>query len=1079
MKNLMVLLILLLPKLAYNQIYINEVMALNTSTIVDNTGNYNDWIEIYNAGPSDVDLANYFISDLGTNLTKFHLTSVPNQLVVPSQDFLLIWASGNTSSGYNHTDFSLSSTNGEAVYLTMPDGVTLVSSLVFPPQRENVSYGRLTDGANTIKFFYPSSPNNSNNTATSYDGFLSPPSFSRQGGFFSTDFSLTLSHPENDVNIIYTTDGSIPVSTNLSGTSYNYKNSYPENPGDPFGGFLSRSFSSLNYSLPILIQDKTSQSNQISTISSTWHKTPTYIPNYQIKKGTVIRAIASKTGYLPSNVVTNTYIFSSSGTNPFSFPVVSVAVQENHLFEYNQGIYTAGVTFDNYRLANPNVPIDVCSPGNFTNDGSAWERPANVELVENQQNVLNQALSVRIHGSCSPSFPYKSLRLYGANQFDSYPFFPEYPQLFHDRIILRNSGNDYNQTMFKDVFVQAWMKHLNFASQKSRQSIVFLNGEYWGIHNIRERIDNYFLNALYGVDKDNLDMRSVSWTGPDEIEEGDAVHYDIMYSFITGNDMSNFTNYNTVKEMLDPESLIDYEIVEIFIGNIDWPQNNVRLWRTRTSYTPNAPFGKDGRWRWILYDTDRSLGEVVNYQNLDLQNQTNHPDNILFKKLLDNLEFRNLFINRYADLLNSSLKSSYSLPIFNNLKNIYAPEILEHITRWKNLADLNAWEAQCSIVSNYITGRPNEMYSQIKDFFDIDGEYNLTVSTPDTAKGFVKVNMMNIKSSTKGLPENIQSWTGIYFDDIPLEIKAMPKIGYKFAYWIHNGVQNSNETILINTNTDVSYEAFFEPLILSDHPIPEIAAEIANCGYKLYSWSANNLAGSSPSNSKFVYLDQENPTITANIEGFTSGVFNLTSATRINGLEDLGFSFINTGSGNEGYPGSKLGGFLLAINTENLDTVKVSWMGRTITPNPRKYKIRLYFREGDIQAFQEFNPIIEYTGSTFANDSVLFKNILIPSEIMNKPYVQLFWKYYYTGTATSGARDQLAIDNINVQGTKVYSGTINASNTLNITPNYIQNSGKIFSGNQVSNNSKDGIMLNPGFEAKAGSVFKAEIKTCN
>ena len=1054
-------------------------MASNTSTITDNTGNFSDWFEIYNSSSSPADLSNYYVSDLKTNLIKFKFTSLAGQVVVPANGFLIIWASDNITAGNTHTNFSLSSTNGEAVYLTAPNGTTILDSLVFPSQRDNVSYGRLNDGNSTIRYFSPSSPNASNNPTFAYDGFLTSPIFSKTGGFFNSPFQLTLSHPESGVSIYYTTDGSDPSPTNLGSTGYNYKNNYPQNPENPVSGFFFRSYKSNAYTLPISVQDKTNTPNEISMISSTFHYIPTYLPEYYIKKGTVIRAIAIKQGYLPSDIKTHTYLYSSTGLNPYSMPVVSVAIQENRLFEYNLGIYNAGVTFENFRSANPTIPADVCTPGNWTNEGSAWERLGNFEFMETQNVVVNQALGMRIHGSCSASAPYKSLRFYGKNKFDGYAFFPNYPTLKHDRIILRNGGNDYNQTMFKDVFVQAWMSHLNFASQKSRPSIMFINGEYWGVHDLRERIDKYYLNALFGVDPNNIDLRKVVWDTPDEIEEGDSLHYTNMYNFITTNDMSLSENYAQVKQMLDPSSLIDYEIAEIFIGNMDWPQNNVRLWRTKNSYNPLAEYGKDGRWRWILYDTDRSLGELVNAQSTDLEMLTDRPDNILFKKLLNNTEFRTDFVNRYADLLNSSLKSSYSLPIFNGLKTQYSPEIQNHIDRWENLSDVTAWDSQCNIVRNYLTQRPNEMLIQLKDYFDLTGDFLLTVTTSDTTKGFVKVNSLPIKSSTKGLPSNLISWTGLYFDNLPLNITASPKTGYKFSYWIYNGAQIFDSTITVTTSANRTYAAFFEPAIISNNPIPATGAEIVKCGYSVTEWSSSSAIGSSPPNSKFVYLSEENPTLSSTIAGFTSGAYNLTSATRINGLGTNGFSFINTGSGNTGYPGVKLGGFLLAINTMNLDTIKLSWTGKTITANPRKYRIRLFYREGDLQAFQEFSPTIEYVGNTSSGHSQTFSDIVLPSSIMNKQYVQLFWKYYYSGPGTSGARDELAIDDITIKGINTYSGTLISINNPDINPNKIYTTGKLNNGIIVTNSAKDAIILNPGFEAKPGSVFKAEIKNCN
>jgi hypothetical protein len=1078
MKN-KILLFLLVSSSLFGQVKINEIMASNTSTIQDNNGIYSDWFELYNPSGTPIDLSNFYVTDLKSNLTKFRFTSLSGQVVLPANGYLIIWASDNVAGGYHHTNFSLSSTFGETLYMVAPDGTSILDSLKFLPQRDNVSFGRLNDGGSTLKYFFPASPATTNNASNAYEGFLDPPVFSRNGGFFSSNFTLNISHPEPLVSIYYTLDGSEPDPNNLGGKVYNYKNSYPEHPGDPFGSFSSRSYSTIAYNLPINIQDKTNEPNQISNISSTWHLNPTYLPSFNIKKGTVIRAVAVKTGFLASEIKTGTFIYSPTGSNPYSFPVVSVAMQENHLFEYNQGIYTAGVTFDNYRIQNPLTMVDLCTPGNYMNDGDLWERPGNMELVETQQNIVNQPLDIRIHGSCSTNAQYKSLRFYSSNEFDKYAFFPNYPSLLSDRILLRNSGNDYNQTMFKDAFIHNWLGYLNFSSQKSRPAIMFLNGEYWGIHNIRERIDRYYLNALYGVNQNNLDLRKIIWNEPAEVEEGDSVHYTNMYNFITTNDMAITANFDQVKQMLDPVSLIDYQLAEIFIGNIDWPQNNVRLWRTRNPYDPTAPPTKDGRWRWIFYDTDRALGEVVNAQNGDLETLINKIENIIFKKLLDNPEFRTNFINRYADLLNSSLKSTHSLPIFNTFKNTYSPEVSYHINRWKNLPNLAAWEAQCAIVSTYLTIRPNEIPIQLKNFFNLTGEYNLTVSTHDTLKGYVRVNTLPIINTSKGIPNNYQTWTGSYFDNLPIKITAIPKSGFKFSYWLYNGTHLTDSTISIITSNDVTYQAFFEPAILSNNPIPSTAAEIAKCGYKITEWDASQAAGGSPANSKFVFLDTENPLITAQIEGYTSGVFNFSSKTRINGLGANGFSFINTSDANVGYPGNKLGGFLLAINTMNLDTIKLTWTGRTITANPRKYNIRLYFRIGDVQPFQDFNPVIQYNGNITSGHSQTFRDIILPEEIMNQPYVQLFWKYYYTGSAASSARDQLGIDDILIKGVKVLSGNITSGLDPSLTPNHIYGKGQITNGNNVNTKASDAITLLPGFEAKTGSTFKAEIKTCN
>lgn len=168
-------------------------MASNVSVIADNTGDYTDWIELYNPSSSPIDLASYYITD-DLTLTNFRFTTTAGQVVVPANGYLLIWASGAIARGPLHTSFSLSA-SGEAIALVSPDGLTIIDSFSFTKQRVDVSYGRLPDGGD-LKFFAVPTPLAANTASNSYDKILDSPTFSRKGGFFDTPFSLTISTNE-------------------------------------------------------------------------------------------------------------------------------------------------------------------------------------------------------------------------------------------------------------------------------------------------------------------------------------------------------------------------------------------------------------------------------------------------------------------------------------------------------------------------------------------------------------------------------------------------------------------------------------------------------------------------------------------------------------------------------------------------------------------------------------------------------------------------------------------------------------------------------------------------------------------
>jgi gliding motility-associated-like protein len=996
--------------LGLGQVVINELMASNSGTIKDNAGAYSDWLEIYNGSNNEIDLNNYYISD---NLEKLDKFQFKNSLKIPPKSFLIIWCSGFTSRGINHTSFSLSASS-ESIVLSNPE-MKVVDKIDFQNQRKDISYGRTTDAGSEMRYFKKASPGSTNKASETYFGVLSTPIFNKKGGFYEEAFTLSLSHPDPNVRIFYSLDGSIPDAQNTSGKSYNYKNQYAELPGQTSGSLLTSSYKSTVYSSPIDIKSKKNIANKISQISSTWHFAPFYFPNFLVPKASVVRAVATKDGYLSSEIITETYFLDDNKpTNP-DFDLISLNVQEDHLFSYENGIYNAGKLFDQFRVQNPSSVSEFCTPGNFTQEGDEFERPVNFELFRNNTQAVNQDISFKIHGACSRSIPYKSIRLYGKNDFGKFSFFRENPELIQDNFILRNSGDDYSGTLIRDVFVHDLVGHFNFGSQKTQPAVVYLNGEYWGIQNLRERLDKYYLNRKFGVNLENIDLRKVIWNGPDETEYGDDIHFNEMMNFLNTNDLSNNQNYEKAITYLDPQSLIDYQIAEIFVGNIDWPQNNVRLWRNRTpNYAPFAPFGLDGRWRFLFYDADKSLGMIVNAQNDALQTALQKEENAIFKAFIKNEKFRETFILRFLDHLNTSFDKVHALKIFTDLVKKYAPEVPSHLARWKTINSYATWENNTKVIEKYLNERPESTRRFLKDNFGQFQERTLTVATSDTTMGFIRVNSIDINSEQPGVKlQKDGSWQGVYFSEIPFTILARPMAGHRFLYWEHENQKITDSLVVVFLNQNESYKAYFEQIAQADESnIP--AASLADCGYFLKEWSSFSAKGSAPSNAKFVFLNQRDPKISAAVAGFTSGEFNHTSRSRVTGLEKEGFSFVNTGGPAEfdGYPYGQLGGIIIAVNTLGLDSAWVNWTGKTITPGERKYGIKLFYRIGSTEEFRELDIKASYLGNKSANHFETFSKIPIPKAAINQSYVQFFWKYYHTGEGKSGPRDELGIDDI-------------------------------------------------------------------
>ncbi|MVM31357.1 spore coat protein CotH [Spirosoma sp. HMF4905] len=1003
------------------QLYINEFMASNQQTIADATGAHEDWFEIYNPNSFSVNIGGYYITDNLSNPTKYQFPTGSPLTVVPANGFLLIWASGATSRGANHISFSLSA-DGEQIglYRLASSVLEVVDSLSFGRQRTDISLGRQPNGSSAWRYFQAStsntSPGASNNGKTGYADALTTPVFSQTGGFYSTGFNLGISTTDPSATIYYTLDGSDPDPSNPNSVTFAYKNSYREQPSQPNGPFLTGSYRTYPYSTTIAITDRTSSPNTVSTKASSWNFTPSYFPTTSIFKGTVVRAMAYKANAIPSDIVTQTY-FVTPSLPRYSIPVVSITLNEKHLFDYNTGIYTAGVTFDNWRTANPTTTASYCTTGNFSNEGDASERPGNVEFFLNNASVINQRIGLRIHGGCSRFVPRKSLRLYGSGDFE-YPFFDNRPaSLFYNRLILRNGGNDWDYTTLVDAFGQRMVRHLPFDTQSNRPSALFLNGEYWGVHNLYERYDKYYVNRNYAVATDSVDMVEISLGY--EANEGDLVSYNALKTYFT---QTSPVNYTYVRTQMDVENFADYQIAEIFVANTDWPANNVSLWRKRTSqYKPTAPYGHDGRWRWMLRDLDFGLTGQNYAQQNTLDNATMTTSQyaeftLFFRRLLDIPAFKTYFINRYADLLNTTFHPTRTVALLDSIQQQYQPYMPEHFNRWITGTNFTSWLSNMGNINNFLQLRPDSARKHLRLKFGLTATRSLTINVSNTAQGYVKVNTIDILPTTVGVPASPYPWTGVYFQGNPITLVAKAKAGFIFQYWKEgNTIVSTDTAYSFNPTANRNLVAIFE----LDNSFDSTPASytLLSCDYRFTNWPSTSPAGTHPANMLFVSMNQEDPLLTATISNTVTGAYAYTSRTRINGLGTNGISFINTGNNNTnpGYVASTLGGALLALRTTGLNQAYVQWTGGTITANPKQYNIRLRYRIGDSGPFTDLldasNNPVEYVRNATAGHSQVIGPVALPASLLNQPYVQLFWQYYWTGIGTN-ARDELRLDDI-------------------------------------------------------------------
>ena len=510
-----------------------------------------------------------------------------------------------------------------------------------------------------------------------------------------------------------------------------------------------------------------------------------YSEPIQLNSTTVLRAKVFKPGYLPSRTLINTYILNFSS----ALPVIAISTDPANLFDEQTGIYTLGINAD---TAYPYYGA------NFWQD---WEKPVHVELFEpNGLPGFSIDAGIQIYGGWSRANAQKSFAVYLRGQYGynslNYKLFNDQPFIDYKSFVLRNSGNDWTETGFRDALVGILVSGIDIDKQSYRPSVIFINGEYWGILNIREKINEHFLEQHHNVNPDSLDILESNA----DVIQGDNQDYIDLSSFIENNNLSEPANYDYIKTKIDIDNFIRYFITEIYCANTDWPGGNIKYWRN----------GKNGKWKWILFDTDWGFGlsnpegflqntlEFVTDPNST--NESNPPWSTLFlRKLLENESFKNDFINCFADFSNSIFSPPAVIRKIDSIKSLIEPEILRHSARW-DLFSFNEWLDNVQELRDFANLRIAYMQHHFIQKFGLCGLTKINLSISDTLMGTIKINSLNIKAP---------AWNGTYFLNVPIKIIAQSKRGFHFVGW--EGSSSSNNDVLNITLQDtLNLNAVFE-----------------------------------------------------------------------------------------------------------------------------------------------------------------------------------------------------------------------------------------------------------------------------
>ena len=714
----------LLARAGNAQVVINEISNANISNFFTPQGKTEDWIELYNASGSTVNLQGYALSDGGDDKWYF-----PN-VSISAYSFRIIVASGDNvySGGLYHTDFKIGN-DEKTITLYDAAGQAIDECTRVYNLQANHSFGRTPDGGASWCYFEAATPAASNNPSICYAGYEPPPSFSVSGGMYTTAPSVQLSSTSGTGVVRYTTNGNTPTAFS------------PVSPG------------TLN-----------------------------------IFNTTVVSARTfSTTNNLPSAVVNNTYFINES----FTLPVFSITTDSLNLWDYNTGIYVNG----------PNA--DTAYPHYGANYWQDWERPGQMEYFDKQQvRKFEASAGLKIFGGYSRVFPQKSFKLkfrkhYGVAKMPV-ALIPDRPHVTsYEDVILRNGGSDNYATHFRDGFMQTLMKNTHVDYMAYEPSLVFINGQFWGFYEIREKQDEAYIESHHGISSKKMDF--LSHEGSLFTHSGSDTGFYNMYNYLTSANPLDAGYYNRASQMLDIENFTDYFIAETYYGNKDWVGdwvNNVKLWRAQEG---------PGKWRYILWDVDWGMGlfssPTQNYLNRARFPVVPNFHSDMFNELLNNTQFRNYFVNRYADLINTIYQQDDLTGLLYSMKEEVAPYMQRHFQKWGG--SVFDWNQHIQTVVDFNAARIQSARTHIQNEFSLAQQVNVELDVYPANAGKIKISTI--------IPDSLP-WAGVYFDGVPVTITAIPNPGFKFTNWSANSLmqETADGSVTLNISANEKFIANFE-----------------------------------------------------------------------------------------------------------------------------------------------------------------------------------------------------------------------------------------------------------------------------
>ena len=623
-----------------------------------------DWVELHNSTGSAVSLAGYGLSNNPKNPAKWVF---PDISIEPGE-YLLLYATGSADKAQKKNlklNFCISST-GEALFFFDPNG-KLIDKLSAGRMRSGQSYGR--DGSDNR--FYYAEPTPGAQNGKGYEGITQLPAFSVTPGIYDNAVTVAITAGEGET-IRYTTDCTTPNASS-----------------EVYSGELS------------------------------------------ISKNSVIRAAAFRDGYLSGDVATATYLFRSDGVN-HALPVVTLVTDPDNLWNSKTGIYATGDQFDpdaaSYADTLQSATYYQAKFATEEQVDTIWEKPAAFSLFDdNGKQVFTQNVGIRIAGSFGRGRAQKGFNVIARKEYGKgsmeYPFFENRPYKEYKAVVLRAGAQDQNRSKIRDELASGLLEgtDINILYQAYRPTVLYLNGEYWGVYFMKEKRNRFFV-AQHENTENNVDL--AIGKGFKQRTYGDNSDWVSLYEYATSHDLSSAEAYAYVSERMDVDSFRDYMIAEIYNGNTD--TYNFQYYRL-----------KGGKWKFIFYDFCWGF-QSPGHETLAFR-MGKTPSDVcsakLFAAMLQNKGWRDSFCRRFAELLNTAFAPERVTALIEELYGYVEPEIKREREKFNkdtfmgvkqpntNLGTYEGFQSEISKLKDFAQKRPEEIKRQLQSNLGLSDSY--------------------------------------------------------------------------------------------------------------------------------------------------------------------------------------------------------------------------------------------------------------------------------------------------------------------------------------------------------------------